>query len=37
MASSDADACWAAKTFYAKIVVIGEPYDRILARGLVRD
>jgi hypothetical protein len=35
--ASDADACWAAKTFYAKIVVIGEPYDRILARGLVRD
>ena len=34
--SSDAEACWAARTFYGKVSGIGEPYDRILARALVR-
>src|SRR2546422_3333630 len=32
--SSDEDACWAARTLYAKVTRMGEPYDRILARAL---
>ena len=35
-ASSDDDACWAARTLYAKVPKMGEPYDRIIARGLVQ-
>ena len=35
--SSDEDACWAARTFYGRVTGIGGPYDRILARTLVRD